>query len=127
MTLWLEWIERAEDDWDAAQRLHRARTRANYGLVCFHAQQCAEKYLKARLEEAGLPIQKTHNLISLLTQVRAVEPGWSSLQAELIGLNAYSVATRYPGQTASKINAKHAMSDCKAVRKMIRQAFGLSV
>ncbi|MBI1765606.1 MAG: HEPN domain-containing protein [Acidobacteria bacterium] len=123
----LEWIERAEDDWDAAQRLQRARTRPNYGLVCFHAQQCAEKYLKARLEEAGLPIQKTHNLILLLTQVQSVEPSWSGLQPELTGLNAYSVATRYPGQTASKLNAQHALKDCKAVRKTIRQSFGLPV
>ncbi len=119
--------KRPEDDWDAAQRLYRARQRTNYGLVCFHAQQCAEKYLKARLEETGLAIKRTHDLILLLTQVRRVEPSWMALQPELTALNAYSVAIRYPGLTASKLNAQHALKDCKIVRTTIRQAFGLPV
>ncbi len=48
----LEWIDKAEGDWHSAQREYRARLRPNYDAACFHAQQCAEKYLKARLEEA---------------------------------------------------------------------------
>ncbi len=119
--LTLEWIERAEDDWDAALRLYRARQRPNYGLVCFLAQQCAEKYLKAWLEEIGLPVPLTHNLLLLLTQVKEIESEWSVLQPELTALNAYSVATRYPGQTASK----HAIRDGKAVRSAMREAFEL--
>ena len=33
-----------------------------------------EKYLKARLEEAGLDVPKTHNLYALLTLVLPIEP-----------------------------------------------------
>ena len=94
-------------------------------MVCFLAQQCAEKYLKAWLEELGLPIPLTHNLILLLTQIREIEPEWSVLQPELTALNAYSVATRYPGQTASKLNAQHAIKDGKTVRLAMREAFEL--
>jgi HEPN domain-containing protein len=44
-----EWIEKAEGDLLTAQREYRARNRPNYDAVCFHAQQTAEKYLKAWL------------------------------------------------------------------------------
>jgi HEPN domain-containing protein len=125
--LTLEWIEKAEDDWDAAQRLYRARQRPNFDAACFHAQQCAEKYLKARLEEAGLPIQKTHNLILLLSQVQLLEPNWRVLQPELTALDVYAVAIRYPGQKASRLNARNALKDCRTIRQTIRQTFGLPV
>ena len=49
----LEWIEKAEDDWDVAQCLYRKRKRPSYDAVCYHAQQSIEKYLKGRLEEVG--------------------------------------------------------------------------
>jgi len=125
--LTLEWIEKAEGDWDSAQREYRARKRPNYDSCCFHAQQCAEKYLKARFEEAGIAFSKTHDLIVLLTDVLAVEPNWRVLQQHLAALNIYSVAFRYPGNKASKINAANAVKDCRAVRRTIRQSFSLPV
>ena len=63
--LTLEWIEKAEGDFATAQRELRARKLPNYDAVCFRAQQCAEKYLKAMLQEAGIVFGKTHNLIIL--------------------------------------------------------------
>jgi HEPN domain-containing protein len=47
----------------------RARKSPNYDAACFHAQQCVEKYLKARLQEAGIVFTKTHNLIFLNVQL----------------------------------------------------------
>jgi len=47
--LTLEWVKKAEGDYVTAQRELRARKSPNYDASCFHAQQCAEKYLKARL------------------------------------------------------------------------------
>lgn len=49
-----EWVDKAEGDYIAAQREVRARKNPVYDAACFHAQQCAEKYLKARLTEAGI-------------------------------------------------------------------------
>jgi len=34
----LEWVAKAEGDWDSAQREYRARQRPNYDAACFHAQ-----------------------------------------------------------------------------------------
>lgn len=69
-----EWIDKAEGDFIAAVTLSRTRKQANYDTVCYHTQQCAEKYLKARLEEAGQPVPRTHNLYALLTLVKPFEP-----------------------------------------------------
>ncbi len=58
----LEWISKAEDDWHVAGMSYRARKHPSYDAAAFHAQQCAEKYLKARLEEAGIAFARTHDL-----------------------------------------------------------------
>ena len=44
-----EWVEKAEGDFQSAQRELRARKAPNYDAAFFHSQQCAEKYLKAFL------------------------------------------------------------------------------
>src|SRR6266852_9206884 len=61
-----EWVDKAEGDFATLLREIRARKRPNYDSACFHAQQCTEKYLKARLQEAGIPFGKTHDLPALL-------------------------------------------------------------
>ena len=123
----LEWIEKAEGDWASAQREYRARQRPNYDAACFHAQQCTEKYLKARLEEAGIAFSRTHNLTSLLTLALAVEPTWAVLQPHLTALNIYAVAFRYPGSSATKSNAANALKAGREVRRIVRQSFDLAV
>jgi HEPN domain-containing protein len=42
-----EWVEKAEGDFATAGREIRVRKTPNFDAVCFHAHQCAEKYLKA--------------------------------------------------------------------------------
>ena len=61
-----EWIQKAEGDFITARREHAAKENPNYDAACFHAQQCAEKYLKARLVEAEIDFSKTHDLTMLL-------------------------------------------------------------
>ena len=123
----LEWIAKAEGDWASAQREMRARKLPNFDASCLHAQQCAEKYLKARLEEAGIAFGKTHNLITLVAVALAVEPGWTVLQPHLNALNAYAVVYRYPGSLASKTDARDAVNACRKVRRLVRQSFGLPI
>ena len=50
----LEWVAKAEGDFAVMEREARVRKKPNYDAVCFHAQQCAEKYLKARPCEAEI-------------------------------------------------------------------------
>lgn len=53
-----ERVEKAEGDLATVGREIRARKAPNYDAVCFHAQQCTEKYLKALLQEANIPFGK---------------------------------------------------------------------
>ena len=120
-----EWISKAEADWHSAGLLFRARKHPDYDGACFHTQQCAEKYLKARLEEAGIGFGKTHDLEKLLSITLSVEPAWSVLGQDLIFLTDFAVDYRYPGSSATKSEAKEAITRCGNVRKAIRRAFGL--
>lgn len=122
-----EWIEKAEGDWNAAQQLSHVRKNPNYDAVCFHAQQCAEKYLKARLEEASVTFGKTHNLLPLLALVLPFEPNWIILQPAVNALTIFAVSFRYPGQSVTKADARQSLKDCREVRYVVRTAFGLSV
>jgi HEPN domain-containing protein len=121
----LEWLIKAEDDWNVAQMSYRARRHPSYDAAVFHSQQCAEKYLKARLEEAGIDFNRTHDLLVLHQLVLTVEPVWAVLQTLLISLNPFGVAYRYPGSSATKEDAKDALTNCREVRRVIRAGFGL--
>jgi len=123
--LTLEWIKKAEGDFNSCLREVRARRHPNPDSACFHAQQCAEKYLKSRLQEAGLAFPKTHDLLELLKRVLTAEPSWATLNPSLTQLVNYAVVFRYPGISASKTDARKALAACRAVRLVVRQSLGL--
>ncbi len=64
--------------------------------LCFHAQQAAEKALKAVLVAQGIHLPRTHSIRRLLDILPAeiFVPG--SVQ-DAAGLTDYAVLTRYPG------------------------------
>ncbi len=65
----LAWVERAEEDYAIASASLRRKKAWTYG-ACFHAQQCAEKYLKAALVARGQVFPKVHDFINLEYPVR---------------------------------------------------------
>jgi HEPN domain-containing protein len=83
----------------------RARKDPNYDDGCFHAQQCIEKYLKALLQENGIPFPKTHQLEKLV-DLMSPDPAWLTIRARLVPLNSYAVNFRYPGHSADKPKLK---------------------
>ncbi len=91
-----EWIEKAEGDWSTLMGEFRARKNPNYDAVCFHAQQCAEKYPKARLQEASISFKKIHDLKILLNDILPIEPTWINLQNGADSLTIYAEKFRYP-------------------------------
>ncbi len=115
-----EWVEKAEGDLVTATRELRARRHPNHDAACFHAQQCAEKYLKACLQEHEIRFEKTHNLGRLLDLLLPVLPEWAELRPSLQELNAYAVAFRYPGESADRDAARRAVQLCRKVRRRAR-------
>ncbi len=64
--------------------------------LCFHAQQAAEKALKAVLVAHHIAVPRTHNLRTLFDLLPADLPVPSDVQMAA-GLSDYAVASRYPG------------------------------
>jgi HEPN domain-containing protein len=124
--LTLEWVNKAEEDFTVAGHLLRVRKASVYSAACFHCQQCAEKYLKAVLQERQQTIPKIHNLADLLTLVTQIEPSYEFLRPTLDILEDYAVDFRYPGMNATKDDAKTAFKAIKAARQLIRQRLGLA-
>src|SRR5437899_1273654 len=120
-----EWVGKAEGDFATANREAVVALDPNHDAVCFHAQQCVEKYLKAVLQESGLPVPRTHDLPALLTLALPVAPALSALQPDLLYLSAFAVEYRYPGSRAAAVDAQRAVAIAIAVRLQIRQRFGL--
>jgi HEPN domain-containing protein len=120
-----EWVAKAEGDFLTAGRELRARKSPNYDAVCFHTQQCAEKYLKAVLQENNKRIPKIHFLLELLAMILKFDGSYEFLKADLEILEDYSVRFRYPGHFAEKDEAQSAYAAAGAVRKFIRQKLGL--
>jgi HEPN domain-containing protein len=112
-----EWIEKASADLATAGREMRARKDPNYDAVCFHAQQCVEKLLKAALTETGRDFSRTHDLNHLLDIILPVQPLWEAFRSSFQELVAYAVEYRYPGESASKEMAQTALKAAKAFSK----------
>ena len=121
--LTLEWVEKAEGGFCTMERESRARKSPNPDAVCFHAQQCAEKYLKARLCEEGERTSKTHDLAVLLGSVLPFEPLWEAHRKGLLYLSEYAVNVRYPGDIALMEDALAARRYCRVFRESVRATF----
>lgn len=105
-----EWVAKAEADFGTLEREARVRKDPNFDGICFHSQQRAEKYLKARLSEANFEFAKIHDLVALLELVLSIEPTWEAFREDLAFLSDYAVNVRYPGEAAdrdSAINARN--------------------
>ena len=114
------WIEKAENDLIAAGHLLKLGARAPTDVVCFHAQQVAEKHLKALLASRELDFPKTHDLDAL---ARRLPNGLRSLlrAIDLAELTRHATVTRYPGaERVSLAAAKRAVAAARRIRAAVR-------
>ena len=119
-----EWIEHAEDDYENAKIVIRRRKPSVYGS-CFHAQQCAEKYMKALLVFKGRSFPMTHDLL-IINNLLISEGIFIGLpEDDVDALSRFAVATRYPGAKLTIEDAKEAISLSRAIRKFSRAYLGL--
>ncbi len=121
-----EWVRCAEEDFTMANLAFRSRTRKpTASSIGFHCQQCAEKYLKARMVEDGMSVIKTHDLQTLLNRLIVHHPLWAAFHTTLGNLTDYAVKFRYPGHTATRADAREALKACRSIRGEVRLGFGL--
>ena len=65
---------KAEEDLTAAAQILKLGRTCPTAIVCFHAQQCAEKYLKAYLVCSLMAFQKTHDMEALIGSIPEAIP-----------------------------------------------------
>ena len=120
-----DWVVKAEEDYETARLLVRKRKQNLSNPVCFHAQQCAEKYLKAFLIFHRIPFPKTHDLLDLLELAKQADPTLELLRPDLAHLEPYAVEFRYPGEFATRGDAKRSVQVATHVRGALRERLGL--
>ena len=117
-----QWVEKAEHDLRNAEHTLTLQEDCPFDTVCYHAQQCAEKYLKAFLISKSQDFPRTHDLRLLLQLALPVSP--LELQmAEVTVLNRYAVEARYPGdwEPVTRAEAEEAVVTARKVKKEIRE------
>ncbi len=120
----LAWVNIAEEDYNLA-RASLSRKQPMIRGACFHAQQCAEKYLKAMLVARKQPFPKTHDL-RLLNNLCSQAGIFVELDQDLLDLlTSYAIWARYPGDTPSLDEAQHALQIVKVMRHFARQWLGI--
>jgi HEPN domain-containing protein len=119
-----EWVKKAEGDYALAVHGSQSEVPVHDG-VCFHCQQCAEKYLKGLIEELGLAVPKTYALVLLLAALVSHHQELRSFRRGLVFLTTFAVETRYPGDDANKRRALAALRWAAKVREAARRLLGI--
>ncbi|MBI3615253.1 MAG: HEPN domain-containing protein [Candidatus Omnitrophica bacterium] len=122
LSLVRQWVDKAEEDLRNAEHTLTLEEDCPYGTVCFHAQQCAEKYLKTLLTLHAVPFPKIHDLLELLPLVpKTVHLGFQS--SDLGVVNRYVIEGRYPGdwEPITRQDAEEAVAVARKVREAVRK------
>ena len=121
----LAWAEKAEEDLTVV-RFSLRRKDPLTPMACFHAQQAAEKYLKAALVARTVVVPKTHDLV-LLNRLCADVGFISGIhEDDLDVLSMQAVKARYPGDAPTLEDAREALATAKLVRQVTRGWLGLT-
>lgn len=117
-----EWVVKAENDLRAGAYLLRMRKNCPTDAVCFHAQQCVEKYLKAVLVLDGIDFPRTHDLGELAALLPSRIRLHMTVQ-EQQRLTTYAALARYPGgyEPIPVAEAREAVKTARRIREEIRQ------
>ncbi|MFH0967876.1 MAG: HEPN domain-containing protein [Methanobacteriota archaeon] len=89
-------------------------------IICFHAQQSAEKCLKALIVKHEDPVPRTHNLGNLVSLIAE----WDFLIMDILDdallLTPYAIESRYPDtDTPSYEDAKEAIESANRIRDLV--------
>ena len=117
-----QWSQKAENDLRTAAHTLNLGNNCPTDTVCFHAQQCVEKYLKALLVLRGTEFPRTHHISVLLALLPAsLRPDLTPEEQER--LTDYAVSTRYPGDYGliPLAEARQAVKIARKVRNHIRK------
>jgi len=120
-----KWILKAENDLKIAKDEMLTENPAT-DAICFHAQQCVEKYLKAYLISKDKETSKTHDILFLIKQCLLIDNEFNYLlELNADSLTSYAVEIRYPDDFyfPSLEEAKEAIEICEKVKQFVINKF----
>ncbi len=117
-----QWVQKAENDLLNAAQVLKLAKRIPVDTVCYHAQQCVEKYVKALLINRDLDFPKTHN-IAVLIKLLPPNARPDIPLADQDRLTEYATTTRYPGDydPLALADARTAVKLARRVRSHVRK------
>ena len=115
-----KWIKKAEKDLLTAERELSFEDPITES-VCFHSQQCVEKYLKAFLVHHQIYFTKTHRIMDLLELCATTEASFKDKLEDADTLTDYAVEVRYPdiGLEPGIEDAEEAFEIAKKVKEFV--------
>ena len=122
-----EWVAKAEADFATAARELRTTESPNFDAVCFHAQPCVEKLMKALLINLSVIPPRSHDLADLGRRLDPVSKQWSWPVEELRFLTRASIDFRYPGESADREDATESLRIAAQLRAKLRALLGLPI
>ena len=92
-----------------------------FRLIAYHAQQCAEKYLKAYLVYIDVDFPYTHNIRRLL-KLCGQYATWAQDLKDAEELTPYAITARYPGEDeeVTQAEATQAVDIARQVQNGVR-------
>jgi HEPN domain-containing protein len=121
-----QWFSKAEDDLKSAEYLATMHYPRPEGIICFHCQQSAEKYLKGFLFQNNVVFPNIHDLIRILELCEAVNVQFSTILPKCNTLNRYSVVPRYPDEMKiTPEDTNNAIQYAKEIRDFVSTKISL--
>jgi len=121
-----EWVSKAEQDWQAAIQLFAWNAEAVPDVIAFHAQQTAEKYLKALLIQIGVEPPPTHDLGQLVDLLTVHCPEANIMREDAESLTPFAVRFRYPRLSTTADRACKLIEQARRIRAFVRRQLGLA-
>lgn len=115
-----EWQIKAEEDLGAAELL--LKDNAYPAIVCYHAHQVVEKYLKGFLAYNDFEFEKTHNLDDILKDIaEKIDEEFLEYKDEAVLLTSYYFESRYPDfrEDIPMKEAEEAVEKASAIRDFV--------
>ncbi len=120
-----KWVEKAENDYHVARHSFQVEP-LPADVICFHVQQCIEKYAKAFLQEQEIPVEYADSkMASLHLDCASADPDFESYRNDFEQLDQFGIETLYPGHWASQQDVHEASAILERVRSFIRAKLSL--
>jgi HEPN domain-containing protein len=118
-----EWVAKAENDLTNAVHTLKLGPDCPTDTVCFHAQQCVGKYMKAALVLNGISFPRIHNIEELIALMpERARPDITAEDQER--LTDFATVSRYPGtyDPITLAEARRVVNVARHVRAHMRKA-----